>query len=82
MRVLRNYGLSVVLSILFIGSWLLQSLTGWVEFAAMQEAHGASAQLFGPSGIRQQAPRNALIWSGVVGGALLLNVLVLLAVAR
>jgi hypothetical protein len=49
-KLLRNYGLSVVLAVLFLGSWILQSLTGWVEFAAEQQAHGETAQLFGASG--------------------------------
>jgi len=46
----RDYGLGVVLAALFLGSWLLQSVTGWVEFAADARAHGEAAQLFGPSG--------------------------------
>ena len=46
----RDYGLSIVLAVLFVASWLLQSVTGWVEFAADQEAHGEAAQLFGSSG--------------------------------
>ena len=50
MRLLRDYGLSIVLAVLFLVSWTLQSLTGWVEFAADQQAHGAVAQLFGGDG--------------------------------
>jgi len=50
MRLLRDYGLSIVLAVLFLGSWLLQSTTGWVEFAAEQHEHGQAAQLFGASG--------------------------------
>jgi hypothetical protein len=46
----RNYGLSIVLAALFLVSWLLQSTTGWVQFAAEQQSHGAQAQLFGSSG--------------------------------
>lgn len=49
-RFLLNYGLAVVLAFLFLGSWLLQSVTGWVEFAADQQAHGEVAHLFGASG--------------------------------
>lgn len=49
-RLLRDYGLGVVLAALFFVSWVLQSLTGWVEFAAEQQAHGETAQLFGSSG--------------------------------
>jgi hypothetical protein len=47
---LRNYSLSIVLAVLFLASWLLQSTTGWVEFVGDQRAHGEAAQLFGPSG--------------------------------
>jgi hypothetical protein len=46
----RDYGLGIVLALLFLVSWVLQSLTGWVEFAAEQQAHGETAALFGPSG--------------------------------
>ena len=47
---LRDYGLAVVLAVLFIASWLIQSLTGWVEFVAEQQARGETAALFGASG--------------------------------
>lgn len=47
---LRDYGLGVVLAVLFVGSWTVQSLTGWVEFASEQKTHGEIAQLFGDSG--------------------------------
>ncbi|HEX6139027.1 MAG TPA: DUF6766 family protein [Candidatus Limnocylindria bacterium] len=50
MKLLRDYSLSIVLGVLFLFSWLLQSTTGWVEFVAEQQAHGETAQLFGPSG--------------------------------
>jgi hypothetical protein len=46
----RDYGLAIVLAVLFIGSWIVQTLTGWVEFAAQQRTHGEVAQLFGDSG--------------------------------
>lgn len=46
----RDYGLAVALAALFIFSWVIQSLAGWVEFAAEQAAHGETAQLFGDSG--------------------------------
>jgi hypothetical protein len=49
-RFLRDYSLGVVLAVLFFVSWILQSVTGWVEFVAEQQAHGETAQLFGPSG--------------------------------
>ena len=47
---LRDYGLGVVLALLFFGSWILQTLTGWVEFVAEQQSHGETAEVFGPSG--------------------------------
>ena len=47
---LRDYGLAVALAGLFLFSWLIQSLTGWVEFVADQQAHGETASLFGGSG--------------------------------
>ncbi|HEU5325478.1 MAG TPA: DUF6766 family protein [Candidatus Limnocylindria bacterium] len=49
-RFLRNYSLGIVLAVLFFASWILQSVTGWVEFTAEQQAHGEAAQLFGASG--------------------------------
>ena len=49
-RLFRDYGLGIVLALLFIVSWVFQTLTGWVEFAAEQQTHGETAQLFGPSG--------------------------------
>jgi hypothetical protein len=50
MRLLRDYGLSVVLAALFLVSWMLHSVTGWLEFAADARTHGAAPQLFGDSG--------------------------------
>jgi hypothetical protein len=49
-RFLRNYSLGIVLAVLFFVSWILQSVTGWVEFSAEQQAHGEAAHLFGSSG--------------------------------
>jgi hypothetical protein len=49
-RLWRDYSLSIVLLFLFVGSWVGQTLTGWVEFAAEQQAHGQLAQWFGPEG--------------------------------
>ena len=46
----RDYGLAIVLAVLFVGSWIVQTLTGWVDFAAQQQSHGEAAQLFGDSG--------------------------------
>jgi hypothetical protein len=49
-HVWRNYNLSVVLATLFLVSWVLQTWTGWVQFGAEQQAHGQSAEWFGPDG--------------------------------
>ena len=49
-RVFRDYGLGIVLALMFLFSWIAQSLTGWVEFVGVQEAHGQAAQLFGSGG--------------------------------
>lgn len=49
-KFMRDYGLSVVLAGLFVASWILQALTGWVEFVGDQQAHGEAATLFGGSG--------------------------------
>src|ERR687893_2811674 len=46
----RDYSLSLVLAALFIGSWLVQTVTGWFEFASEQVQHGQTAQVFGPDG--------------------------------
>lgn len=46
----RDYGLSLTLAALFIGSWCIQTIGGWFEFAAEQEAHAQTAQAFGPDG--------------------------------
>jgi hypothetical protein len=42
--------LGIVLALLFIVSWVLQSLTGWVEFVADQQARGDVARMFGGNG--------------------------------
>ena len=49
-KAFRDYGLGIVLAGLFIGSWILQSISGWVEFASDQQTHGEVARLFGDSG--------------------------------
>ena len=49
-RFVRDYGLSLALAALFLVSWLIQSVAGWVEFAAEQQQHGEAASLFGESG--------------------------------
>ncbi len=49
-RVWKNYNLSIVLATLFVISWVIQTWTGWMEFAAEQASHGQSAQVWGSSG--------------------------------
>lgn len=46
----KNYSLSIVLAILFFTAWVLQTWTGWMEFAAQQRDHGQIAEWFGASG--------------------------------
>jgi hypothetical protein len=46
----RDYGLSLALAGLFIVSWLVQSVAGWVYFVAEQQQHGEAASLLGESG--------------------------------
>jgi hypothetical protein len=46
----RDYSLSIVLLALFLVSWAIQSVTGWVEFVAEQGVHDERAQLFGTEG--------------------------------
>jgi hypothetical protein len=48
--ILENYNLSIVLVILFLVSWVLQTYFGWYEFKAEQQEHGQAAQWFGDSG--------------------------------
>ena len=47
---LRDYGLGVVLAVLFLLSWFVQSAAGWAEYASEQQTHGEQAMLFGQSG--------------------------------
>lgn len=47
---LGNYGLGWALLALFLGSWLMQTWTGWVEFRAEQQQNGHTAEIFGDGG--------------------------------
>jgi hypothetical protein len=49
-RLWHDYALSLVLACLFLGSWVLQTWMGWVEFVSEQAAVGQSAEAFGPDG--------------------------------
>jgi hypothetical protein len=50
MRIWREYGLSLTLAALFVGSWAIQTVAGWLEFAAEKAQEGLAAQAFGPDG--------------------------------
>lgn len=47
---LGPYGLTVVLTVLFVVSWILQTYSGWMDFAAQQKSHGEVARWLGESG--------------------------------
>jgi hypothetical protein len=47
---LGNYGLTIVLALLFLSSWGLQTYFGWRHFAAEQQAHHQAAQVWGKEG--------------------------------
>ena len=49
-RFLRNYSLSIVLTLLFFTTWLLHGLTGWKAYAAEQMDHGGIPALWGDDG--------------------------------
>jgi hypothetical protein len=46
----KNYSLSIVLAMLFLVSWAIQTWTGWINFSAEQQAHGEAAAVFGDGG--------------------------------
>jgi hypothetical protein len=49
-RLWENYSLSLTLAALFIVSWLLQTWSGWMQFAGEQQQHEQAAAVFGPDG--------------------------------
>jgi hypothetical protein len=49
-KIWENYNLSIVLSVLFLASWALQTWAGWHEFAAEQQTHSEMPQWFGQGG--------------------------------
>jgi hypothetical protein len=49
-RLWWDYGLSISLAALFLGSLALQTWMGWHEFVAEQVAHGETAEAFGEGG--------------------------------
>lgn len=46
----KNYNLSVVLFVLFVGSWIAQTFTGWVEYRSERQAEGQPAHILGNDG--------------------------------
>ncbi len=44
-RVFKNYGLSITLASLFIGSWFLQGVFQWQEFVKTQEEHNQQVKV-------------------------------------
>jgi hypothetical protein len=46
----KNYNLSIVLFLLFVYFWVMQTWTGWMKFVAEQEEHNQVAEWFGSSG--------------------------------
>ena len=49
-RIFADYGLSITLAALWLVSWVIQTGSGWVEFAAEQANHGDQAEVFGSDG--------------------------------
>ena len=49
-RLFRDYGLSIVLAVLFLVSWAVQTVMGWYDFKAEQREHAQAAQWFGADG--------------------------------
>jgi hypothetical protein len=49
-RFIKNYSLSLVLTALFLLSWLFHGLTGWKAYMAEQKEHGAPAMFWGDDG--------------------------------
>lgn len=50
-RLWKDYSLSIVLFLLFITAWLVQTWVGWVHYVGeQQQQHGEAAQWLGSSG--------------------------------
>lgn len=47
---LGRYGLSIVLAILFLGAWGLQTWAGWRDFVGEAIDHGSTPEVFGSTG--------------------------------
>lgn len=46
-NIIRNYGLSMILFVLFVLSWIGQSISQWIEFQKTEIAHGQEVTLGG-----------------------------------
>lgn len=46
----RNYGLSITLAALFLSSWIIQTIAGWIYFSSEQTEHGQQPKIWGESG--------------------------------
>lgn len=46
----KDYGLGIILCVLFIAAWIMQTCAGWYEFKAEQLSHQSPAELWGDSG--------------------------------
>ena len=46
-KIFKDYGLSIVLAILFVGSWIGQGFAQWAEFVSLQQAHNQPATIAG-----------------------------------
>lgn len=44
-KLFKNYGLSLTLAALFLGSWVGQYYFQWQEFASNEQLHGQEAEM-------------------------------------
>jgi hypothetical protein len=49
-RLWRDYGLSIFVLALFLSSFVLHAIFGWLQYAADQKSHNDEATLWGDSG--------------------------------
>ncbi len=49
-RAFRNYGLSIVLTAMFLVTLILASGSAWMEFSSQERAHGQQPQVLGADG--------------------------------
>jgi succinate dehydrogenase hydrophobic anchor subunit len=49
-RLWRDYSLTIIVALLFVGSFLLHAIFGWWQYTADQATSGAPATLWGPDG--------------------------------